>query len=232
MRNVFKYLCLSILCAVLITGCAPASGNSTDTLTSGKPTAAATTSAKATALSKTTSAATQATDPTAVAPSGSSVWQADGVINAGEYAHKTTFGPLTVYWSNDDKYLYLAIEARSKGWLAIGLDYDRDMAGANYLIGTIINGKAVAEDSFGNSQGRTYHSPDTDLGGTNDIVASSGSYTGGITRLEVQIPLDSGDQYDKPLKRGQTVQVILGVGSSSDLTSMHTFASYGQIKLD
>lgn len=159
MRNRFKYLCLSILCAVLVTGCAPASGNSTDTLTSGKPTAAATTSAKATALSKTTSAATQATDPTAVAPSGSSVWQADGVINAGEYAHKTTFGPLTVYWSNDDKYLYLAIEARSKGWLAIGLDYDRDMAGANYLIGTIINGKAVAEDSFGNSQGRTFTAP-------------------------------------------------------------------------
>jgi hypothetical protein len=35
-----------------------------------------------------------------------------------------------------------------------------------------------------------------------------------------------------PPKPGQTVQIFLGVGSSRDLTYMHTFASYSQIKLD
>jgi hypothetical protein len=162
-------------------------------------------------------------------PTGNST---DGVISAGEYAHKSTFGPLTVYWSNDSKYLYLAMEADTTGWLSIGLDYDNGMAGANYLIGAIVDGKVVVEDSFGNSQGRTHHSPDTSLGGTNDIVAFGGSYTGGITRLEAQIPLDSGDKYDKPLKPGQAVPVILAIGSTNDLTSMHPFTSYGLIQLD
>jgi hypothetical protein len=186
--------------------------------------------AAATPSPNATSAATLTPEPTAVPISGPVAWQADGVINAGEYANKGTFGPLTVYWSNDDTYLYLALEATTQSWLSIGLDYTRGMAGANYIIGAIIGGQVVIQDNYGT--GRDSHAADTDLGGTDDIAASGGSYTGGVTRLEVQIPLNSGDQYDKPLSRGQTVPVILAVGSGSDLTSMHTFAGYGQIKLD
>lgn len=228
MKRLSMVILLLVCCGLWAVGCTVP--KIAITVPTDQATAGATSGAKTTAVATSNAKATAA--PTAVATTGSSVWQADGVINAGEYAHKSTFGPLIVYWSNDDTYLYLAMEARTKGWLSVGLDYDHGMAGANYLIGAIINGKVVVEDNYGTLQGRNSHNSDTDLGGTNDIIASGGSYTGSVTRLEVQIPLDSGDQYDKPLTRGQTVQVILGVGSSNDLTSMHTFASYGQIKLD
>jgi hypothetical protein len=240
-RSVTIMLLLAII-GVWLAGCTipmaatmlPATPSAVSATTEPKATEVATAIVKVTAAAtpspKATSTATLTPEPTAVPTTGPVAWQADGVINAGEYAHTSTFGPITIYWSNDDTYLYLALEATTQGWLSIGLDYTRGMAGANYIIGAIIGGQAVVEDNYGT--GRDSHAADTDLGGTDDIIASGGSYTGGVTRVEVQIPLNSGDQYDKPLSRGQTVPVILAVGSGSGLTSMHTFAGYGQIKLD
>jgi hypothetical protein len=169
----------------------------------------------------------QATVPTA---NQATAWQADGVISPGEYPHQVVLDAITVYYRNDAQYLYLALQAQDCSFLAFAVAPKSTMTDANFLIGSVSKGTVKVEDQFGAS----YHSHtlDTLLGGTNDIVASGGTQQNGITTWEAQIPLDSGDKYDIPLKPGQTVSVIVSMRSSDNLTSPHTFHTSGVITLD
>lgn len=185
---------------------------------------AGTTPATATPATKSTVPADNSTTAQTAA------WQADGVIGAGEYPRQANFGSVTVYWRNDAQYLYVAMQAKTSGWLAIAVAPEGTMMGANFLIGTVSGGKAQVEDYFGNSFHN--HALDTSLGGKSDIIASGGSQQNGVTVWEAQIPLDSGDKYDIALKPDQAVSVIVANGSSASLSSTHAFRTSGQIKLD
>lgn len=230
MRSVCRLLFLFLLAVVLVTGCVPvsASVNTPDAA----PTPIAVSNGKTTSLPNPTFVPTQTAAPKTAATSVTLAWQADGEINLGEYAHKAASGPLTVYWRNDGTYLYLALQARTVGWLSIGFDPDRTHIGADIIIGAVSNGTVTILDSYGTSERGTFHTPDVNLGGDYSITASGGSQESGVTTLEFQIPLNSGDKYDKALAAGATVPVILAVGTTSDLASMHSFASFGEIKLD
>ena len=155
-------------------------------------------------------------------------WQPDGIISDNEYPKQTTINGVDVFWRTDDTYLYLAARTRTIGWIAVGLAPDNRMMGANMIIGAIVDGKAVLEDHYGT--GPTGHSADTGLGGTNDIAAFGGSQENGVTLWEAQIPLDSGDQYDKPLELRQTVAVIVATGLA--VTFIDPLRAAGQITLD
>lgn len=166
--------------------------------------------------------------PTAVAPSVA--WAADGVIGAEEYANTTKIGPVTIWWNNDAEFLYIAAEARTKGWLSVGLAPENRMQGANYLFASF-DGKAAMVDAYGTAPTGATHPADTTLGGTDDIVAFAVTETDGMTRFEAQIPLDSGDAYDKPLKPGETYPVIVAMGTSDAPTASHSYRGTGSITL-
>lgn len=176
---------------------------------------------------------TRAATPTrsvSASPS-TTIWQADGKVSDGEYAHQTTVGAVTVWWSNDAQYLYLAMEAPTTGWVSVGLDPENRMRGANFVFGAVVDGQAQIWDAYG--VGPTGpHPPDVDLGGTNDIVAYEGVEENGVTRFEAQIPLDSGDRYDRPLQRGQRYKIITAVGSADDFDARHSSRATGEITLD
>jgi hypothetical protein len=193
---------LLLVCAVfLVAGCAGTTPATKSTSTDGSPT---------------------------MAPAAA--WQADGVISAGEYPHQAKLDSITVYYRNDDQFLYIAVQAETSGWLAFAVAPHRTMADANFLIGSFTNGVMNVEDQFGASFHS--HTLDTTLGGTSDIVASGGSNQNGVTIWEAQIPLDSGDKYDIALKPGQTVTIILAYGSSANMDAPHVFRTSGQINLD
>jgi len=159
-------------------------------------------------------------------------WQADGVVSDGEYAHEATVGEVRLWWSNDAEFLYLAMEASTTGWVSIGLDPERRMEGANFIIGAVAGGEAQIWDAYGTAPTGNMHPPDEELGGTNDIVAYAGLEEDGVTRFEVQIPLDSGDAFDKPLEPGGTYPIIVAVGSSDSFGASHTSRAGGSITLD
>ncbi len=218
-----KTAVLALLAILLATGCSLPADTSA-------PTAAPTTSQASTAVA--TQPAATAGSPAADTPTAAAAgWQADGVVSSGEYANDSTAGPMSIYWSNDDTYLYVALQANTTAWLAIGFGPERTHVGANIVIGAVANGGLELLDSYGTSERETFHTADTELGGTNNIVASAGAYADGVTTIEFQIPLNSGDQYDKKLQSGDTVNIILAVGSTSDLTSMHSYATFGSITL-
>jgi len=176
-------------------------------------------------------AATATPTRSASASPSTTIWQADGKVSDGEYAHQTTVGDVRVWWGNDAQYLYLAMEAPTTGWVSVGLDPQNRMQGANFIFGMVVDGQAQIWDAYG--VGPTGpHPADVDLGGTSDIVAYGGIEENGVTRFEVQIPLDSGDRYDRPLRRGQRYKMITAVGTADDFDARHSSRATGEITLD
>ena len=160
-------------------------------------------------------------------------WKADGLISEGEYPHKTEVAGVEFHWSNDDSYLYAAMSAETSGWVAVGFDPEDRMKGANYVLGYVKDGEVFIQDMFGvKPTGPGSHPPDEELGGTNDILKYAGREEGGLTVIEFKIPLDSSDQYDKPLRSGGSYDLITALGPSDDFASRHVSRGYGQITID
>jgi hypothetical protein len=80
--------------------------------------------------------------------------------------------------------------------------------------------------------GANSHPPDTDLGGSDDIIDYAGTESDGLTVLEFVIPLDSGDPYDHALETGETYDVILAIGDQDSFDSYHVSREWGEIILD
>jgi hypothetical protein len=95
------------------------------------------------------------------------------------------------------------------------------MQDANIIIGYVTNGSLNITDQYGTAT--TDHQLDTEIGGSNDIADASGSESNGRTELRFRIPLDSGDDADKPLTPGETYTVLLAHGpeDADDTTTYH-----------
>ena len=124
------------------------------------------------------------------------------------------------------------MSAATEGWIAVGFDPEQRMQGANYVFGYVQDDQVFIEDMYGiRPAGAGSHPPDVELGGSNDIVAYAGSQQDGVTVIEFQIPLDSGDAYDKPLTPGSHT-LIAAVGSSDDFVSIHASRGATTIEID
>ncbi len=128
--------------------------------------------------------------------------------------------------------LEVILSAQTTGWIAVGFGASSAMANANIIIGYVSNGTLNIRDDFGVSQ--TSHSSDLSLGGTNDIIVSSGTEENGATTMQFQIPLNSADQFDKVLTPGQNISLILarGANNADNFTSIHSAVSSGQIMIE
>jgi hypothetical protein len=172
--------------------------------------------------------ATNEPSPTAQVPA----WKADGIIMPDEYTYQDDFSGLRFWWSNDASFLYFAIEGDTTGWVAAGFDPDSRMQGANFLFGFVTSSEVKIWDAYGTGPTGPNHPPDEELGGTVDIVNYFGLEEDGMTRFEIQIPLDSGDAYDKSLEPGQTYPFIVAMGGEDEFNAYHLKYAVGQLNLD
>jgi hypothetical protein len=159
------------------------------------------------------------------------VWMADGIITEDEYTDQADFGDMRIWWMHDGEFLYLAMEGDTTGWVSVGINPQNGMQGANYLFGYVENGEALIWDAYGTAPTGANHPPDEDLDGTNDIVTFSGVEEDGVTRFEVQIPLDSGDEYDQPLEPGNSYPIIIAIGDADDFNGYHRRYDRGELTL-
>ncbi|MGM0366395.1 MAG: DOMON domain-containing protein [Actinomycetota bacterium] len=153
----------------------------------------------------------------------------DGTIEENEYRYTITDSTtgLTLYWYNDSDNLYMGIETETEGWLSVGFDPEFAMKGANIIFLAIEDGQAKARDDYGTAN--FAHQPDTELGGTDDMI----EYAASGTSFEFAIPLDSGDEYDKKLEPGSQYAIIMAVNDrSTDFDAKHTARSKATIQLD
>lgn len=159
------------------------------------------------------------------------VWRADGDVTDGEYDNVIDIDKMRLWWSNDADYLYLALRGDTEGWIGVGLDPEDRMQGANYLICAVTDEGATVWDAYGEGAVGATHPPDEELGGSDDVVAFGASEADGVTVMEAQIPLDSGDEYDKVLEPGETYPVIVALGASDEYDASHTYRGQGEITL-
>jgi hypothetical protein len=176
----------------------------------------------------------EAGEPTAtLTPPEEPVWTSDGAIGEGEYAHQTEAAGVALHWANDAQYLYGALEAQTEGWVAVGFDPEDRMQGANYIFGYVSGDRTTVEDMFGvRPFGPGSHPSDEQLGGQNHVAEFGGLEEGGRTLIEFKIPLDSGDEYDKPLRAGSTYPILLAMGPSDSIMMYHSGRDYSEITID
>jgi len=121
------------------------------------------------------------------------------------------------------------LTGQTTGWVAVGFNPTSVMQNANFIIGYVSGTNAQIRDDWGTSN--TSHASDTSLGGTSNVSLTTGTESGGSTMLHFTIPLNSGDQYDRPLAVNQSYQIILARGTADNYTGMHSDANYAQISL-
>ncbi len=162
-------------------------------------------------------------------PTPAEAWSPDGVIGSHEYLSEASYGDYELFWVNDAQYVYVAMKAKTSGWVAMAVQPGTKMNQADMVFGYVKDGTVTIFDLF--SLGDTGpHPPDTDQGGKNDILAFGGSEQGGYTIIEFKRALDTSDQYDNKLAIGKN-QIIWAHGSIDDLRMKHSARGYGEIIL-
>ena len=167
-------------------------------------------------------------EPTIAPETGYSI---DGTIVSGEYAHETTIAGVDVYWTNDEHYLRVGLVSPGTGFVAIGFDPERQMEGANYIIGAMHEGILTIRDDYGHEP--FAHMEDTARGGEDNIIAAAGNEWPDQTVIEFIIPLDSGDATDKPLLPGHQYTILVSYHTMFDsFSNPHTRRGSGLMQLD
>jgi DOMON domain len=158
-------------------------------------------------------------------------WESDGVIMDNEYTKYQRMGQLDVFSRIEGDSVILGIRAVTKGWFAIGIDPDAAMKGADILL-CYIKGDGQVELIDMYSTG-TYgpHPPDTQQGGTSDVMMVSGSEQNGVMTVEFQRKLNTGDRYDKQLRLGENI-MIWSIGATNNIQMRHSVRETGSLILD
>lgn len=150
-------------------------------------------------------------------------WIPDGVIGSDEYASSVSLSGFTLRFWTDDEFLYMAIQAPTEGWVSVGFaaSPDSGMEGADLIFGKVEAGATIMSDQFSTGKFGP-HSPDNELGGTDDILESGGRETDGVTVVEFKRRLNTGDGSDLVFSPDSS-SLIVAYGKSDDLTEQHAF---------
>ena len=156
----------------------------------------------------------------------------DGVVEDGEYTNEASFGggDFTVYWLIEGGNITMAISGKTTGWVTIGFDPSSAMKDADMVFGWVSGGTPDTSDQY--SVG-TFgpHSPDTSLGGTDDIIDYSGTEAGGVTTMEFKRKLDTGDTYDNIIPSTGTMNIIWALGATDTITVKHVQKGSGTLDM-
>ena len=156
-------------------------------------------------------------------------WKPDGVIADNEYAQMQQFGEFEVYSRIDDDKVRMALKAKTNGYVAIGFEPAQRMQDADIILGFVKDGKATVADMF--STGPTGpHPPDEQQGGKNDVTVFGGNNKDGVTIIEFERKLDTGDAKDKVIKIGDN-KIIWAISEEAAFSGKHSKRGGGVLKL-
>ena len=136
------------------------------------------------------------------------------IAGATEYKHEVKDKKISFAWTVDGDNLAVKLVAKTDGWVGIGFNPAKKMAGANFILGYVKKGKAKIVDEFGIEENK--HTSDKKLGGTSDIVLVGGTEVDGVTTIEFTMPLDSVDKNDTKIDINGDTTVLLSYGAGRD----------------
>lgn len=152
------------------------------------------------------------------APEGSAMARIDGRIDAGEYSYRYR-DPVTgidLQWrieqgdGEQGGLIYMGLRSPQPGRVEVVLaPAGMMMTGGDVLIGFVKDAQLAIRDDY--ADGPTSNYPDTELGGTDDILSAAGTQPDdGVTTIELVRALETRDiAYDKAISPGR-MRVRLG----------------------
>ena len=147
----------------------------------------------------------------------------DGTISEGEY-QATVYvagGDFQISWRHEGAQYHFGLVARTVGWLAIGFDPEDAMQGADMIVGWVDDqGAAYVLDCYSTGAFGP-HPPDTELGGTADILAFAGTQDSEMTVVEFSRRAAVDDRFDKPVPSDGEVQVVWAFANGDDFDEKH-----------
>lgn len=148
----------------------------------------------------------------------------DGTITDGEYSGKLlqAGGDFLLHWEISEDTVYFGIQARTRGWVCLGIEPTQVMARADMIFGWVeAGGAAGALDCYSTGLFGP-HPPDEELGGQQHILAFAGTERDGVTTFEFSRTLETGDIYDKALSGEGQYKIIWATSNSDDYQSLHS----------
>ena len=155
-------------------------------------------------------------------------WRADGIVSPGEYASEMVNGTHRLFWTSTEETIRVAMQANTKGWVAVGFQPGSRMKNADIVFGMVVNGAVVVLDSYSTGDFGP-HSADVKQGGTDDLLVVGGSEVDSVTTIEFERRLSTGDSRDVVLQRGVPMRVIWAYGSSDEERMQHSTRGYGEM---
>ncbi len=154
---------------------------------------------------------------------GTQPLQVDGVIVKGEYANALQPPQLDMelFWTIRGDRLYVGLRAPTQGWVAIAFNPEGPlMKGADIVIGFVKEGQLYLQDNYADTPAS--HQGDEKLGGRDDLLEEAGSEDDTGTTIEFSRALDTKDSYDKPIRPGESMTLLLAYATADDFTSYHS----------
>jgi len=157
----------------------------------------------------------------------------NGILAQGEYAKEATFdnGNYRLLWSVVGDKLFMAIDAKASGWVAVGFEPSVAMANADMVFGIVdASGAAKCVDAWATGMFGP-HPPDVDQGGRDNILSFAGKRSGDRVVFEFSRLLNTGDKFDKVLPATGTVKLIFSYSSSLQFNVKHSKAGSAVIDM-
>lgn len=167
---------------------------------------------------------------TAVSQVGAATdWKPDGIISENEYAKVQKIGEIEASTRIEGDEIMMALKAKTTGYIALGIDPEQIMKGADMIFGYVKDGKVYAEDTYCTGVFGP-HPADTAQGGAMNLQMVGGNEENGVTIIEFKRKLDTGDKTDKPLKIGRN-KVIWATSNRDDINQKHNQRGSGTLVL-
>ena len=121
---------------------------------------------------------------------------------------------MTVQWQLAETELHVWMSAPTKGWVAVGLNPDNQLAGTSLLMGRIQNGNPEVKDFYILAPGK--YEPVTNLGGASHVTTLNGAENVHGTQLHFTIPLNTDSEWHHDLQTGMAMHLLMAYSRSDD----------------
>jgi hypothetical protein len=156
-------------------------------------------------------------------------WLADGIIGDGEYADTQSYTDFELWWTADEQFIYIAMKAKTTGWVSMALSSGPAMKDADMVLGFVQDSTVTVIDQYSTGNFGP-HRPDSELGGSDDILESGGSEGDGYTIIEFKRKLDTGDTYDHKFSQGEN-SILWAYGQGDQPEQKHSARGKGELEL-
>ncbi len=135
-------------------------------------------------------------------------------LNAQNTDKQVTKHGMSVSWALESGALIIEMSAPTTGWVTVGFNDNSGTNKAYLLMGNVVNGKLSVEEHYTLNPGnyKSFKSLSTKA----NVSLISGEETDGTTTLKYSISFDPKHKYQKQLKAGDSLYLLMAYSRADD----------------